>query len=223
MQKILDKNALNTFVKKSSVLSFFKLVWFRRKWRVLNGHNATTAGNCFHAPSVVVGGGTYGELNVFHFGGGEDERLEIGSYCSIASNVSFLLGGEHYTFRLSTYPFKVMLGLSKCDAFSKGLIKLCDDVWIGYGATILSGVTIGQGSVVAAGAVVTKDVPPYAIVGGVPAKVIKYRFDEKTRKKLERIDFSKLDERMIREHIDDLYTSLGDYTDLSWLPMREQI
>ena len=100
----------------------------------------------------------------------------IGNYISIAQNVHFLLDVEHFANHISTYPFKVkLLHSQKSESFSKGDIIIDDDVWIGYGATILSGVRIGQGAVVATGAVVTSDVPPYAIVGGVPAKVIKYR------------------------------------------------
>lgn len=76
-----------------------------------------------------------------------------------------------------------------------------DDVWIGAQATIMSGVTIGQGAVIGAKALVTKDVPPYAIVGGVPAKVIKYRFEKEIIDELLKIDFSKLDYKVIKEHI----------------------
>ena len=83
-------------------------------------------------------------------------------------------------------------------------IVIDDDVWIGYGATIMSGVHIGQGAVVAAGAVVTKNVPPYAIVGGVPAKLIKYRFSSNMIEELLKIDYSKLPEEMIKGHIDEL-------------------
>lgn len=72
----------------------------------------------------------------------------------------------------------------KHEATSKGDIVVKDDVWIGYGSIILSGVHIGQGAVIAAGSVVSHDVPPYAIVGGVPARLIKYRFSEEMTKKL---------------------------------------
>ena len=103
------------------------------------------------------------------------------------------------------------------EALSRGDIIVKDDVWIGENALIMSGVTLGQGCIVAAGAVVTKDVPPYAIVGGVPAKVIRYRFTEAQIEKLIQIDYSKLTDDMIREHIDELYQSVDDNTELSWI------
>ena len=106
------------------------------------------------------------------------------------------------------------------EAISKGDIIVGDDVWIGYGATILSGVYIGQGAVIAVGAVVSKDVPAYAIVGGIPAKVIKYRFSESVCKTLEKIDYSKIDEEFVKKHIDELYEEIDENTDLSWLPMK---
>lgn len=106
------------------------------------------------------------------------------------------------------------------DAFSKGDIIVDDDVWIGYGATIMSGVHIGQGAVVAAGAVVTKDVPPYAIVGGVPAKVIKYRFEPEMIEELLKVDYSKLTKEDIEKHIDDLYKKLKDPSQLDWMPKK---
>lgn len=111
--------------------------------------------------------------------------------------------------------------VGKLEAVSKGDITIEDDVWIGYGATILSGVKIGQGAVIAAGAVVTRDVPPYAIAGGVPAKVIKWRFPQAIIDKLVKIDFSKLDEKMVRKHIDELYEKVDENTDLSWLPKNQ--
>ena len=105
--------------------------------------------------------------------------------------------------------------------FLGGGIVVEDDVWIGFGATILSGVHIGQGAVVAAGALVTKDVPPYAIVGGVPAKLIKYRFEQELVRELVDIDYSRLDKQDVREHLDELYSELREKDQLGWLPKRQ--
>ena len=93
---------------------------------------------------------------------------------------------------------------------SKGDIVVADDVWIGNRAMIMSGVHIGQGAVIAAGAVVTKDVPPYAVVGGVPACVIKYRFSEKVIKELVKIDYSKLDKRVVCDELEKLYIEVNE-------------
>ena len=140
-------------------------------------------------PYVHVGKKTYGCIDVRTYGK-TDRHLYIGNYCSIAADVTFHLSPNHHLERISTFPF----GGDAENSLSKGDIIVDDDVWIGHHATILTGVHIGQGAVVAAGAVVSKDVPPYAIVGGVPAKIIKYRFSEDIIDKLMRIDFSKIDD-----------------------------
>jgi tetrahydrodipicolinate N-succinyltransferase len=102
---------------------------------------------------------------------------------------------------LTSFPFgRIVFG--RVEGICKGPIVVEDDVWIGTNAVILSGVTLGRGSVVAAGAVVGKDIPPYAIVGGVPAKVIKYRFPESVVEDLMQIDFSLLDDSFIHAHKD---------------------
>ena len=84
----------------------------------------------------------------------------------------------------------------------------------------MSGITIGRGAVIAAGAIVTKDVPPYAIVGGVPAKVIKYRFTDEIIEALMKVDYSKITDKMIKDHIDELYTELKDIKQLAWMPQK---
>ena len=183
-----------------------KLILFKWKWRKINAENQTVPINLYNPECVNVGKYTYGLLRVYC--DGNESCLNIGSCCSIAEDVMFVLNSDHELHNVSTYPYKVKeLGDPKAEAISKGDITI-DDVWIGFRATILSGVHIGQGAVVAAGAVVTKDVPPYAIIGGVPAKIIKYRFSPEVIEQLLKLDYSKLTDDMIWERIDDLYTSL---------------
>ena len=193
----------------------------KAKWHKLYPESDTIPVNDFDFNHVRVGKGSYGELHVVDFGG--ECRLLIKSYVSVAQNVSFILNADHYTKHISTYPFKVkMLKICQSESFGKGDIVVLDDVWIGYGATIMSGVTIGQGAIVAAGSLVTKDVPPYSIVGGVPAKVIKYRFSEDVISELLKIDYSKLTKEMVEEHVDDLYRNLEGIEQLHWLQKTEQ-
>lgn len=198
----------------------FKLHKFQMAWIKNNSNNLTTVNNIFNVNLVSVGKASYGELNVVSYA--NNLTLNIGDFVSIAQNVTFILEAEHYTNRLSTYPYKVkFLKTEKAESFGKGNIIVDDDVWIGYGATIMSGVHIGQGAVIAAGAVVTKDVPPYAIVGGVPAKLIKYRFEKELIEELLKIDYSRLNETMIKAHSEELYQKLNDKEQLYWLPKKE--
>ena len=105
--------------------------------------------------------------------------ISIGSFCSVARDV-MIQEYNHKLDRLSTHYLEknFFRGKNKSEIYSKGAIAVGNDVWIGAKAVILSGVTIGDGAVVAAGSVVTRDVPPYAIVGGNPARIIKYRFSD---------------------------------------------
>jgi len=113
------------------------------------------------------------------------DKLIIGNYCSIGSGAVFMMAGNqaHRMDWVSTYPFAFQANIFKSakSAYEKaGDTVIGSDVWIGTEAMFMAGITVGSGAVIAARAVVTKDVPPYAIVGGNPAKIIKYRFDEKT-------------------------------------------
>lgn len=139
---------------------------------------------------------TYGTLNVQSYGNSE-EKLSIGSYCSIAGNVIFLLGGEHPYKGFSTDPFrKYICGIDKNTA-TKGPIVIEDDVWIGENSLILSGVKIGQGAIIAAGSIVTKNIPPYAIFAA--CKVLKYRFDQEVINALLHFDYENLDINHIKK------------------------
>ena len=130
---------------------------------------------------MFAGRGTYGEVRELRWGG-HDSQLFVGQFCSIAANVTVLLGGEHHTDLVTTYPFSVWPacwpGAAGIDglAMTKGDVRIGNDVWIGYGVTILSGICIGDGAVVGAGSVVTRSVAPYAIVGGNPARLIRMRY-----------------------------------------------
>ena len=105
-------------------------------------------------------------------------NITIGKFCSIGDEVRLLTGGEHYTDRVSTYG-KNLTDTKKMGAqYTKGDINIGNDVWLALGCFVMSGVTIGNGAIIGAKAVVTKDVPPYAIVGGNPAKIIRYRFND---------------------------------------------
>lgn len=165
--------------------------------------------NDFRFEKVSVEKKSYGNLYVIDFSP-SDTKLKIGAYCSIAGGVKFLLGGEHNTNTVSTYPFKVKCFGEEREAGSKGDIVVEDDVWIGENALICSGVTIRQGAVVAAGAVVTKDVEPYAIVGGNPARLIKYRLDENLRNKLLGANVEKLFDLFEKDDLESVYSELTE-------------
>ena len=154
---------------------------------------------------------SYGELNVQIFSNG---ILKIGECVSIASEVKFLLGGEHPLNTISTFPFNVYYSnnihyeYKDQKEIKDNSITIEDDVWIGLRATILSGVTIHQGAVIGACAVVTKDVPPYAIVVGNPARVIRYRFSSNIIDKLLKYaNYKKLTEKKVQDNIEKLVTT----------------
>ena len=155
-------------------------------------------------PSIIVGDYTiyndfvsdpllFEQNNVLYHYPINHERLVIGKFCSIACGVKFLFNSANHTLKsLSSYTFPLFYedwGLEKSNVATawdnKGDIVIGNDVWIGYEAVIMAGVHIGNGAIIAARAVVTKDVPAYMIVGGVPALPIRKRFDEDTIQKLE--------------------------------------
>ena len=195
----------------NALMDRITLYLIRKRWREKNRHNTTEAGKVFNINKVYVGNDTYGTINCLTWGCG-NETLKIGNLCSIAQEVVFLLGADHFTNHASSYPFKskMQLGDGGLDATSKGNIIVGDDVWIGYRATILSGVEIGKGAIIAAGSVVTKNIPPYAIVGGNPASVIKFRFSERIISKLMSIDFSLLSKEAADKCLKELYLDITE-------------
>lgn len=204
------------------IRAYFKRKRLNKLWRLRNSHNTTKRSGNFNINSVIVGNYTYGGINVLDNNPTTDSKLIIGNYCSIASDVVFLLNSEHQIDTISSFPFKVKcLKKQVFEAKTKGNIVVKDDVWIGQRALIMAGVTIGQGAVVAAGAVVTHDVPPYAIVGGVPAKVINYRFSEDIIKKANAIDWSKIDQSFVQNNVELLYTPVSEIKDFSIFPLKE--
>ena len=138
------------------------------------------------------------------------DRLIIGKFCSIACGARFILNSANHTLKsLSTYPFPLFFEEWELDRKNvarswdnKGDIVIGNDVWIGYEAIILSGVTIGDGAIIASRAVVTEDVPPYTIVGGVPAKAIRKRLSEQTISHLLKIKWWDWTKERIAQNID---------------------
>lgn len=170
------------------------------QWKIYprsQGHSTVYLSNVVTDPSISVGDYTiyddfvhdprdFQRNNVLYHYPINHERLIIGKFCSIACGAKFLFNSANHTQRsLSTYIFPVLFEEWGLDVDripeawdNKGDIVIGNDVWIGYEAVIMAGVTIGDGAIIAARAVVTKDVPPYAIAGGVPAKPIRRRFSE---------------------------------------------
>ncbi|BDD08038.1 Vat family streptogramin A O-acetyltransferase [Fulvitalea axinellae] len=155
--------------------------------------------NVVKNPNIIVGDYTYYddfetvenfEKNVKYLFDFTGDKLRIGKFCMIASDVIFIMNGaNHLTESISTYPFAIFGGdwasaMEGKEYPSKGDTIIGNDVWIGYGATIMPGVTIGDGAIVATKSVVTKDVEPYSIVGGNPAQEVRKRFSEKQIKDL---------------------------------------
>lgn len=173
---------------------------------------------------MSVGKASYGDLNVIQFA--NLHRLVIGNYVSIAQEVVFILDAEHYMNHLSTYPFKVKyIAGEKEEAFGKGDIVVDDDVWIGYRSTNYNvRSSYRTRSCDCSRGLVTKDVPSYAIVGGVPARIIKYRFSEDVCKTLLNVDFSKFNKEIVNENIEILYKEITSKEDAdqfcSVMPLR---
>lgn len=179
-----------------------------KQFRIKNRKNEIRFYDFNSLENVEAGNYSYGNLSLFDFKDGS--KLKIGNFCSFAKNTFFCLGGEHDYKTLSTYPFESRISDNKITSFSKGDIVIGDDVWIGVNVTILSGVKIGQGAIIAAGSVVTKDVEPYSIYGGVPARLIKKRFSDEIIEKLKKVDYSTLSKEKIIKYRDELRMTITE-------------
>lgn len=164
---------------------------------------------------VVVGEHTYGSPKiVIH--AGDVRRVIIGRYCSISAGVEILPGGEHRPDWVTTFPLRLHYGLPGAledgHPASRGDVVIGNDVWIGRGAKILSGVTIGNGAIVGAFAVVTRPVPAYSIVAGVPARVLRLRFAPEVIELLEELAWWNWPDEEVRARVADLCSP-----DIGWL------
>ena len=137
-----------------------------------------------------------------------EDKVVIGKFCSLAEGITIFGGGEHIVSRATAYPFVLMFAESPqrlVDSNNKGTTIVGNDVWIGFGATIISGVKIGNGAVIGAKAVVAKDIPDYAIAVGNPARVIRYRFQPQTIERLTKLSWWNWKLPKILANLDVLY------------------
>ena len=179
--------------------------------------------NVVKNPRIIVGDYTYYddvdgadkfEEHVTHFYEFIGDRLIIGNFCAIAKGITFIMNGaNHQMDCATTYPFYIMGGtwgsaiaLVKDELPLKGDTVIGNDVWIGYDAVIMGGVTIGDGAIIGTRAVVTKDVEPYSIVGGVPAKEIRKRFAPEVIKRLLELQWWNWPEEKIRSAIKSIHS-----------------
>jgi virginiamycin A acetyltransferase len=189
-------------------------------------------------PNIIVGDYTYYddlidpynfEKNVLYHFDFIGDKLIIGKFCAIASDIKFIMNGaNHEVLPLSTYPFAIFgkgwehlkKGMELTEKYPhKGNTEIGNDVWIGYGATIMPGVKVGNGAIIASQSVVTKDVPDYAIAGGNPARVIRVRYDEDTVELLLEIAWWNWSSADITRHLKIINSADIDALKNAWLAL----
>ena len=160
--------------------------------------------------TIIMGEGSYGtpKLLAWAATASTPPHAVVGRYCSIAEDVTFLVNGDHNVGWVTTYPMHIKFALSGQAAgghpVASGPVVIENDVWIGYGSTVLGGVTIHNGAVIGAGSVVAKDVAPYTIVAGNPAREIRKRFDDETIAVLLDLNWWNLDRESLVRAVDIL-------------------
>jgi len=160
-------------------------------------------------PQYKIGRYSYGNPIIFDWEQ-ENSGLTIGAFCSMAAGVTFVLGGEHRPEYVTTYPCDIYFEEVKQmgpHSYSKGKIVIGNDVWIATNAIILSGATIGDGAIIGAGSVVAKSIPPYAVVCGNPAQVIRYRFSDEIIQKLLQIQWWNWPDEIIKKMMPYLFSN----------------
>ena len=162
--------------------------------------------------NVHIGRHTYGCSDKTFFLPTGRELVTIGNFCSVAAGVEFIFG-DHSLEKVSTYPLRFLLRKESTnnDAICRGPISVGNDVWLGRNAVIMANVRIGNGAVVAAGSVVTRDVPAYTIVGGVPARAIRTRFSLNQIENLESIAWWNWSDAEILERMDLFYSDVDTF------------
>lgn len=183
---IMDKGRVTVAMrKKTDKENFLVRLWNRYAARRVPRFHRGQYKFSKEYPRFQMGAGSYGIPVVHDWGDGA--TLSIGAYTSIADDVHIFLGGQHRTDWVSSYPFPRFVEQAReIQGFrtTRGNVSIGNDVWLASGCTILSGVSVGDGAVVAARAVVPRDVPPYAIVAGNPARIVRWRFNEEIRREL---------------------------------------
>lgn len=166
---------------------------------------------------IVVGEYTYFDARITFGLWQQEDKIRIGKFCSLAKNITIFGGGEHITSRATTFPFVLLFAKNRperlIDGKSKGVTVIGHDVWIGVGATIMSGVKIGNGAVIGAKAVVAKDIPDYAVAVGNPARVIRYRFKTETIERLLALGWWNWDLAKILANVNLLYQNPETWTE----------
>lgn len=189
------------------------LSW-HRKWReAVHAWHTEEADRPLSDPRVRIGRHTYDVRRRTVFLAREEDRVTIGSFCSIAEGVRFVFG-NHPVDLVTTFPLRTVLRekrMKNVDAVSRGPITVGNDVWIASDAVILSGVTVGDGAIIGAGSVVTRDVAPYSVTMGVPARHVRYRFNEEQIAGLQKIRWWDWPDEIILANMDVFYDDIDTF------------